>query len=78
MYYWQKKKLDIYMKIHEKMLKISKDSEYIPKYLLPYYCEYNNSWSKKYRKIVFINKFSFSNLELKKTLEKHKKNRTFI
>lgn len=46
MYYWQKEKLDIYMKIHEKMLKISKDSEYIPKYLLPYYCEYNNSWIK--------------------------------
>lgn len=65
LYSWQKIIIDEYLKIHENMLKKSNLEKRIPRYLISKFFYLNEEYIKKYKKVVFIDKFSFTNLEKK-------------
>ncbi|NYV28358.1 PD-(D/E)XK nuclease family protein [Streptobacillus felis] len=65
---WQHNIIDIYLKINDLMVERANKEEKIPRYLLPVFSYINFEYINSFKKIIFINKFSF-NIYEKKILE---------
>lgn len=65
---WQKNIINLYLNINDKMLERAHKEVKIPRYLLPVFSYINQDFLNNFKKIVFVNKFSFTVFE-KKILE---------
>lgn len=62
-YPWQKDTIKIYLEIHSQMMLLAEKENKIPRYLIHKFSYLNYDLINSYKKIIFIDKFSFTEVE---------------
>lgn len=60
---WQRELINKYLDINDKMIELAKINKKIPRYLLNYFSYKNIKLLDEYKKIYFVNKFHFTEVE---------------